>query len=75
MNRRFLGTSAALFSVGLAACRSQTSTMATAPLATRNMPPVAGQQKTCSGPRQKTFDLDVVETTSVDLGMGMTFAA
>ena len=37
--------------------------------------PVAGQQKTCAGPHQKTFDLDVVETTGVDLGMGITFAA
>ena len=45
------------------------------PLATKNMPAVAGQQKTCAGPREKTFDLDVIETTGVDLGMGMTFAA
>lgn len=45
------------------------------PLATRNMPAVAGQAKTCAGPRQKTFDLDVIETTGIDLGMGFTFAA
>ena len=45
-----------------------------APLAMTNMPAVAGQQKTCDGPREKTFTLDVVETT-VDLGMGTTFAA
>ena len=45
------------------------------PLSTRNMPPIAGQQKTCAGPREKTFDIDVVETTGVDLGMGTTFAA
>lgn len=45
------------------------------PLATKNMPPVAGQQQTCAGPREKTFDLDVIETTGVDLGMGTTFAA
>jgi nitrite reductase (NO-forming) len=39
------------------------------------MPPVAGQQKTCAGPGEKTFDVDVVETTGVEIGMGMTFAA
>ena len=39
------------------------------------MAPIAGQQKTCAGPRQKTFDLDVIETTGVDLGLGTTFAA
>lgn len=43
-------------------------------LVTRNMPAPAGQQATCAGPPQKTFDLDVVETT-VDLGMGTRFAA
>ena len=45
-----------------------------APLATRNMDSVKGQQMTCGGPREKTFDIDVIETT-VDLGMGTTFAA
>ena len=45
------------------------------PLATRNMPPVVGQQKTCAAARDKTIDVDVVETTGVDLGMGLTFAA
>jgi nitrite reductase (NO-forming) len=44
-------------------------------LATRNVPAVAGQQKTCGASRDKTFDLDVVETTGVDLGMGISFAA
>jgi nitrite reductase (NO-forming) len=39
------------------------------------MPVVAGQGKTCAGARAKTFDLDVIETDSVELGMGMTFAA
>jgi nitrite reductase (NO-forming) len=47
---------------------------APAPLATRNMAPVKGQQATCDGPRRKSFDIDVIETT-VDLGMGTTFAA
>jgi nitrite reductase (NO-forming) len=47
---------------------------APAPLTTRSMPAVAGQQKTCAGPREKTFTLNVSETT-VELGMGTTFAA
>jgi nitrite reductase (NO-forming) len=38
------------------------------------MEAVKGQQATCNGPRTKTFNLDVVETT-VDLGMGTSFAA
>lgn len=46
----------------------------TAPLTTRNMEAVKGQQAACNGPREKTFSLDVIETT-VDLGMGTTFAA
>jgi nitrite reductase (NO-forming) len=44
-------------------------------LGTRNMPAVAGQEKTCAGPREKTFTLDVVETSGIDLGMGTTFVA
>jgi nitrite reductase (NO-forming) len=38
------------------------------------MEAVKGQQATCNGPREKTFNLDVIETT-VDLGLGTTFAA
>lgn len=45
------------------------------PLATRNMTAVNGQQKTCAAPRDKRFDLDVIETESIDLGMGTTFSA
>jgi len=45
-----------------------------APLTTRNMEAVKGQQAACSGPNEKTFNVDVIETT-VDLGMGTTFAA
>ena len=45
------------------------------PLATKNMPAIAGQEKTCGGPRDKHFALDVVETPTVDLGMSTTFAA
>ena len=44
------------------------------PLTTRNMEAVKGQETTCSGPREKSFEIDVVELT-VDLGMGTTFAA
>ena len=44
-------------------------------LSSKNVPAPAGQQATCAGPREKTIDLDVVETTGVELGMGMTFAA
>jgi len=42
--------------------------------ATHGMEPLAGQAAVCAGPRQKTFELQVVETT-VDLGMGRSFAA
>jgi nitrite reductase (NO-forming) len=45
-----------------------------APLRTMNMEPVKGQQATCSGPAEKTFNIDVIETT-VELGLGTTFAA
>ncbi len=60
---------------GQAAPTPQSAATAGPPLATKNMPAVAGQQKTCAGPREKTFDIDVIETTGVDLGMGFTFAA
>jgi nitrite reductase (NO-forming) len=40
----------------------------------KNMPAVAGQERTCGAQREKTFDIDVVETT-VDLGMGTRFNA
>jgi nitrite reductase (NO-forming) len=60
---------------GQAPLTPQSAATAGPPLATKNMPPVAGQQKTCAGPREKIFDIDVIETTGVDLGMGFTFAA
>lgn len=44
------------------------------PLATEGMPRLAGQQATCGGPQHKTFTLEAKETT-IDLGMGMRFAA
>lgn len=63
--------------IGCAACGGGGGNQAaqTGPLSTKNMPPVAGQDKTCGGPREKKFDLDVVETSGIDLGMGTTFAA
>src|SRR5450759_4236906 len=71
-----LGTGFVIVSVSLVACGGrQPAAAAGSPLATNNMPAVAGQQTTCAGPREKTFNLDVIETTGVDLGMGMTFAA
>ena len=45
------------------------------PLSTRAMDPIAGQQKTCDGPREKRFELDAIETAGIDLGMGTRFAA
>jgi nitrite reductase (NO-forming) len=39
------------------------------------MPAVVGRQKTCAGPHEKSFDVDVIETPGVEIGMGMTFAA
>lgn len=44
------------------------------PLTTENQNPVVGQMETCGGPREKRFNLDVIETT-IDLGLGTTFAA
>jgi nitrite reductase (NO-forming) len=87
MKRACTVTAAAMLIFTLSACgsqptseleaqsRSQAVGTAGPPLGTKNMPPVAGQQKTCAGPREKTFDLDVIETAGVDLGMGTTFAA
>jgi nitrite reductase (NO-forming) len=64
--------------IGLAAmlggCATVHSSNATVPLTTRNMGPLKGQQATCGGPRKKTFNIDVIETT-VDLGMGTSFEA
>jgi len=86
MNRRIVGTiAAAIAASSLAvACGNPSSQAPTASapslasgpaLSTMNMIPPAGQQATCAGARHKTFDLDVIETTGVDIGMGMTFAA
>lgn len=70
MNIRAIGVVVLLFP--FAACSRPTQV--SAPLATRSMPAVAGQQKTCAGPRDKNFTLSVTETT-IDLGQSTTFAA
>jgi nitrite reductase (NO-forming) len=60
-----------------AACNSQTTKAAmldNTAITTRNIDPVHGQKATCAGPAVKTFNIDLIETT-VDLGMGTTFAA
>ena len=51
------------------------SSQSVEPLSTRNVGPVAGQRATCEGPRDKTFDLDVIETDGIELGLNTTFAA
>jgi nitrite reductase (NO-forming) len=69
---------AVMATLAIAACRGREGAgpgSAGGPLATKNMPAIAGQATTCSGPRDKRFELDVIETPSVDLGMSTTFAA
>jgi nitrite reductase (NO-forming) len=63
--------------ISLAACSSpgtRASAVNGPPLTTKNMEAVKGQKATCAGPATKTFNFDLIETT-VDLGMGTTFAA
>ena len=77
MSRKATWITGCLMTAILTACTNApqpNATGAAAPLTTRNMEAVKGQQATCNGPREKTFNLDVIETT-VDLGMGTTFAA
>jgi nitrite reductase (NO-forming) len=45
-----------------------------APFEAAGLPRMRGQVTTCAGPREKTFRLEARETT-VDLGMGIKFAA
>jgi nitrite reductase (NO-forming) len=86
MNHRIVGTILVVGAAALALSCGNPSSQAPAapagttnaggpPLSTMNMIPPAGQQKTCAGPQHKTFDLDVIETKGVDIGMGLTFAA
>jgi len=85
-----LWVSGCLVMLGLAACGGQGSASPSSggnpagvspagsggpPLSTRNMEGLKGQQAACAGPRNKTFDLDVVETDGIELGLGTTFAA
>jgi FtsP/CotA-like multicopper oxidase with cupredoxin domain len=44
------------------------------PFKAADLPQMKGQIATCNGPREKTFTLEAGETT-VDLGLGITFAA
>ena len=48
-----------------------TGATAGSPLTTKNMPSVVGPEKTCVGPRAKTFDIDVIEVI-VFLGRSVT---
>jgi nitrite reductase (NO-forming) len=47
---------------------------AVGPFVADDLPGLAGQAATCAGAREKTFSLEARETT-IDLGMGMRFAA
>ncbi len=47
---------------------------AASPFAAPDLPTLAGQSATCSGPREKTFTLEAREAT-IDLGMGLRFNA
>lgn len=63
--------------VAAGGCARETASAEGAPsssLATEGMARLAGQQQTCAGPRNKTFALEVKETT-VDLGMATRFQA
>lgn len=75
--RQALTVSMLTFAVAAAGCGrggAQASSGTSVPLTTDGMPRLAGQQQTCAGSRQKTFALEVKETT-VDLGMGTRFQA
>jgi len=74
--------------VGLAGCGGQQSSSTGAgpvgaqspssagpALTTKNMGPLNGQRATCEAPHSKTFDLEVLETAGVELGLETTFAA
>ena len=51
-----------------------TTNSASGPFVAPGWPALAGQTATCAGPREKSFALEARETT-VDLGMGVHFAA
>ena len=52
----------------------QATTQSAGPFVAPDLPKLAGQAATCSGPHDKTFTLEARETT-VDLGMGLKFNA
>jgi nitrite reductase (NO-forming) len=75
MNIRYVAVSVLLAgAAGLSACSSVRAAGTSVEMATEGMSRLAGQAQTCSGPRQKTFNLEARETT-VDIGLGMRFAA
>ena len=66
-----------LATFGTGACGAKASVgnpAVSTPFVAPDLPVLAGQAATCSGPREKTFTLEARETT-VDLGMGVRFAA
>src|SRR5262245_34824041 len=60
--------------IGCAAPQGETNSPHPAPLASPELPSLAGQAATCAGPREKVFALEAREVT-VDLGMGLKFNA
>ena len=56
------------------ASRAATTVEEVGPFTAPDLPKLAGQLATCSGPREKTFTLEAREVT-VDLGMKMRFVA
>jgi len=70
----FLGIVLGGAAAGCATPQGATNTADRGPFAAADLPKLAGQAATCTGPRDKTFALDARETT-VDLGLGVRFNA
>jgi nitrite reductase (NO-forming) len=65
---------ASVVAAGCAAPQGAANLAGSGPFVAPGQPALAGQTATCAGPREKTFTLEARETT-VDLGMGVRFAA
>jgi nitrite reductase (NO-forming) len=63
-----------IMAAGCATPQGAGRSSASDPFVAADLPPLAGQSATCSGPREKVFNLDAREVT-VDLGMGVKFTA
>jgi nitrite reductase (NO-forming) len=63
-----------LIAATAAACSVSARSSGSTEVATEGMTPLAGQQQTCAGPRQKTFTLQAQDAT-IDLGLGTKFEA